>query len=99
MLKDEFGLSVPICALGTTNTLSLGLTHAELVLVPNRWYRLWSSVDAFIKQGDGAVIATTSDTPITAKTDIILMTTGDKYVFSGLVTSGSGVLYVTEVFV
>jgi hypothetical protein len=99
MLKDQYGYPVPVYGLGDTTTLSLGLTQQRITLIPLRWYRIWSSVDCFIKQGDGSVAATANDCPITAKADIVIMTADAKHCISGIVSSGSGVLYATEAFI
>jgi hypothetical protein len=99
MLKDAAGYPVPIQSFGTTTTVNLSVSPALGTLTPLRWYRIWSSVDCFIKQGDATVSATTSDTPVTAKQDSIFCTLDAKHCISGIVASGSGVLYLTEVFI
>ena len=76
--------------------VSLSIASARsTALVDGQIYRLWSSVACFIKFGDSAVDATTSDFPISAEVDKFFACDSGTYV-AAIVSSGTGVLYITR---
>jgi hypothetical protein len=79
--------------------LALGIASASVQLVPNRYYRLWSSVDAFFDVGpNNAFAATTSSHPLTGKIDAgPVLVDGVNFWLAALVASGTGVLYISEI--
>ncbi len=86
--------------LSDPTTLSLGVVSANTQLKTYTKYRLWSSVDGFFKFGsDNSVAATTSSNPLTAKIDTLHATDGDNFWIAGIVSGGTGVLFISEVTV
>ncbi len=79
-------------------TLNLGVVSANVQLVANRTYRIWPSVDAFFETGTtSGVAATTNSHPITAKLDYLHFTDDANIWLAGIVSTGTGVLYLSEI--
>ncbi len=98
MRSDSQGRAVQVGRyLGSPTTLALGVTSANVQLAQNRHYRLWASVDAFFKFGASGVTATTNDHPLTAKLDTLHYTDEVNIFCAGIVSSGSGTLFISEV--
>lgn len=75
----------------------MSVVTSRIQLKPYTHYRLWASVDAFFRFGDGASNASTSSNPITAKLDTLHVTDGENIYLSGIVSSGTGTMFVSEV--
>jgi hypothetical protein len=76
--------------------ISLSVVSARTsAALHNETVRLWASVDCFVKFGDETVEAITTDHPLTARTpedfDMSQMTH-----VAGIVSSGTGVLFVSK---
>lgn len=99
MIPGQYGVVQVGRYVGSPVTLSLSVASSRVQLQPNRVYRVWSSVDCFFKLGDGTVVATSSEHPLTAKLDTLLLTggrnTGTDWI-AGIVSSGTGVLFLSE---
>lgn len=79
-------------------TLNLSVISASIQLNINRHYRFWSSVDAFFDTGPtNAVTATTSSHPLTGKLDVLHYTDDTNVWLAGVVSTGTGVLYISEI--
>lgn len=98
LARTTDGQYVPAFALGTTQSVAYTGTAGRITNAIGEQIelvRIWTSTDAFIKIGQGAVDATTSDMPITAKVaEYFEVRQGDKV--SAIQQSGNGTLYVTE---
>ena len=81
---------------GAPKTLNLSVTSDRVELEAFKIYRIWSSVDAFFLLGGTAVVATTASNPITAKVGEIFFTDRNEWFLAGIVSVGTGVLYLTE---
>ena len=79
------------------DTLALSVTSDRVQLLANRIYRAWSSVDCFFKMGNSSVVATTSSHPLTAKVDMLIVPQVGSDYLAGIVSSGSGTLFVSEI--
>jgi len=92
-------VAIQVAQLFDTVVVDLGTSSARnsSPLKKRGIYRLSASVDCFIKRGGSSVVATTSDAPLWAKTylDIFMM---DKEYIAGIVATGTGKLYITEIF-
>lgn len=98
MRNDQFGRGVQIGRyVGDPTTLALTVTTDRVQLSPNRYYRLWSSVDAFFSFGDGTVVATTTSNPLTGTLDVLHRTDKANVFMAGIVSSGSGTLFASEI--
>ena len=89
-------------SLGVANptTLSLSVTTGNVALPSTyllRVYRLWSSVDCFVRFGGSAVEATTSSVPLTAKVPEVFHVYDNSYI-AGIVSSGTGTLFISELY-
>jgi hypothetical protein len=81
---------------GDPVTLNLGVATANVQLQQNSYYRLWGSVNTFIKFGaDNTVTASTSSNPLTAGIDTLHWTGLNAQWMAGIVASGTGVLYAS----
>jgi hypothetical protein len=80
----------------THGSLALSVATARTAELAPGVYRIWASVDCFVKFGDSAVTATTSDMPLTAKLkeDHVLLATLSH--IAGIVSSGTGVLFFAK---
>lgn len=82
------------------STINLSVTTANSgPLQPWTAYRIWSSVDAFFALGGNSVSANTSSHPIKAGLDTLHLTDGDNLYIAGIVASGTGVLYISQIAV
>jgi hypothetical protein len=96
MNKDDFGATVPLAALGNTQKITLGVSEQHISLNTYACYRLWPTVNCFIRQGQTGTAATTDDCPLTANVDYHIHTGINWNTISAIVATGSGILYVTE---
>ena len=97
------GSSYGIVGIGTYDpvdhqTVALSnTTNRSTQLQAGEVYRLWASVDCFVKLGGASVVAATTDVPVSAKVnEYISVAQGENYV-AALVSTGTGVLYITRV--
>ena len=98
MRTDQQGRPVQVGRyVGSPTALALSVTSASAPLKQNTHYRLWASVDAFFKFGSSGVTATTSDHPLTAKLDVLHYTDDTNIFIAGIVSSGTGTLFLSEV--
>lgn len=78
-------------------TLNLSVTSAvSSALTAEEVYRLWSSVDCFVLTGGSGVAATTTSIPLTAKVSEYIEVALTETFIAGIVSSGTGVLYITQ---
>jgi hypothetical protein len=77
-------------------TLSLSVVSARVQLAPGTKYRIWPSVDCFIKFGIDTVVATTTEHPLTAKYDPLHDTDNTNFWVAGIVSSGTGIIFFSE---
>ena len=78
--------------------LSLGVTSVNVQLTLSKHYRLWASVNAFFTFGTSSgTAATTSSHPLTAGLDALCATDATNIWIAGVVASGTGTLYISEV--
>jgi hypothetical protein len=98
MLPDGSSRGIQTGAyVGAPQIISLALSSANVQLLPLTAYRLWSSVDAFFQLGlDNTVTATTASHPLTAKLDIMLVTDRTNVWIAGIVSSGTGSLFISQ---
>lgn len=99
MRSDGLGRGIQIGRYKPSPTaLNLSIASANVQLGPNKVYRLWPSVDAFFETGTSSgVTASTSSHPITAKLDYLHFTDDSNVWLAGIVSTGTGVLYISEV--
>jgi hypothetical protein len=101
MLRDSSSFPIQVGGLApgdSTTTVNLSnATNISSQLKPHCIYRIYSSVDCFIKRGDGSVTATLTDCPLKGGADYTVITQGDNNLFlAGIVSGGTGVLFITE---
>lgn len=97
MRSDNQGRAVQVGRLiGDPVTLALGVVSASVALTAFRFYRLWSSVDSFVRFGDAAVVATTSSHPLRAGLDTLAYTNSENFI-AGIVSAGTGTLFISEI--
>ena len=76
--------------------LALTGVSANIQLQPGKYYRLWSSVDAFFDVGPtNGVTATVNSHPITGKLDYLHSTDGTNVWLAAIAAVGSGTLYIS----
>ncbi len=80
---------------GAPTTLNLSVVSANTQLLPNSYYRLWSSVNAFFLFGTSNVVATTASNPLAGGLDIMHKTDATNVYCAAITSSGTGVLYVS----
>ena len=99
MNSDAGGRAIQIGRfVGDPVVLNLGVASANTQLVAYKKYRLWASMNAFFKFGvDSTVAATTSSNPLTAGLDALHATDAVNFFIAGVVASGTGVLYISEI--
>ena len=85
--------------IGLPTTLALSVTTARVALEARTTYRVWSSVDCFIMFGDVTVEATTTSHPLTAKCELLYRTSATETYVAGIVSSGTGQLFISKVAV
>jgi len=83
--------------LGSPTTLALSVGSNSVLLKQLTVYRLWSSVDSFFKFGISSVTAATTDHPLKAGLDIMCHTDEDNLYIAGIVSSGTGTLFISEI--
>ena len=72
------------------------ISNKTTVLSRHEVYRIWSSVDCFVRLGDSTVTAATTDMPLTAKIDNY-WTIDLNFYIAAIVSAGTGALYITRV--
>ena len=99
MKRDRSGTAIPVGSfVGSPVVLALSASSARTAaLKPNTIYRLWSSVAFFFKWGDGTVTAALTDHPVAADAEIQHVTEGSNLFLAGIVSSGSGTLFISEI--
>ena len=100
MIRDANGFPIQVGELSPNcSTLALSMSsNPTSQLKTNCIYRLWSSVDCFVKLGASSVTCTTSDSPLTAKVPEYFKTGEANLYLAGIVSSGTGTLFITEVY-
>ena len=98
MINDSRGRAIQRGRLvGSPIVLALTVASARSVaLSPRTAYRLWCSVDAFVKFGDGTVVAAATDHPLTAKTELVVTTDNANVYLAAIVATGTGTLFISE---
>lgn len=82
---------------GAPQTIALSVGSSNVQLSPLTAYRLWASVNAFFQMGvDNTVTATTASHPLTAGLDIIMVTDRTNVWVAGIVASGTGTLFISQ---
>ena len=99
MRSDSGGRAIQIGRyVGNPTLLALSVTSTNVQLTLWKYYRLWSSVNAFFTFGpNSGVAATTSSHPLTAGLDALCSTDATNIFIAGVVASGTGTLYISEV--
>ena len=98
MRSDSQGRAVQIGRyLNTPLVLNVGVTSASIQLNQNQHYRLWGSVDLFFQFGPAGVTATLNSHPAAAKLDYLHYTDDTNTTLAAIVSSGTGVLYISEI--
>lgn len=98
MRTDKRGSSIQVGRWnGAPTTLALSTSSDRVQLAANTVYRLWSSVDCFVRFGDVSVAATTSSSPLTAKISELAVTHKRDTYIAGIVSSGTGTLFITPI--
>jgi len=98
MRNDPQGRAIQIGRyLNAPAVLNVGTASASIMLNQNRHYRLWPSVDMFFQFGSAGVQANTSSHPATAKLDYLHYTDDTNTTLAAVVSSGTGVLFVSEI--
>ena len=83
---------------GDPTTLTLGVASARTALLkPNTIYALLCKSDAFFKWGGSAVTATLSSQPLIAGIVVLHRTDTTNLYIAGIVSSGTPILYVSEI--
>ncbi len=82
---------------GGAITLNLGISSNSVQLSPFTGYRLWSSVNSFFDTGGSGVAASLSSHPLTAGMDILHLTDSRNIWLAAIVSTGSGVLYISQI--
>src|SRR5437879_2546825 len=97
MRRDAFGDGIQVGRyVGSPTVLSLSVVTASVQLKPQKGYRLTATVDSAFKFGPSTVSATTTDHPLWAKIDTLHYTDTDNFWIAGIVASGTGVLFISE---
>ena len=94
MAGGDANIVVVAMMIGDPVLLSLSVSSGRVALSLNTLYRMWASVDCFVKYGDSAVVAVTTSHPMTAKVEYIFKT--DSVYLAGIVSTGTGTLFVSE---
>jgi len=98
MRSDAAGHGVQVGRyVGQPTILNLGVVSANTQLIEYKTYRLWSSVDCFFVYGTTAgITATISSHPLKAGIDALHATDATNVFLAGIVASGTGVLFISE---
>jgi hypothetical protein len=95
---SEAGNAIATYATSEPTQVSLSVASAVSAQLKNDTaYRIWASVDAFFLPGGSTVAATTNSHPLKAGLDILHLTDKSNLFIAGIVASGTGVLYISEI--
>lgn len=95
---SEAGNSIGTYATTEPIQISLSVSNAVSAQLKNDTaYRIWSSVDAFFLPGLSTVTATTNSHPLKAGLDVLHLTDRLNLFIAGIVASGTGILYISEI--
>jgi hypothetical protein len=98
MRSDSQGRGIQIGRyLTAPAVLNVGTVSASVQLLQNRHYRLWPSVDMFFQFGTAGATASTNSHPLTAKLDCLHYTDDTNTTLAAIVSSGTGVLFISEI--
>jgi len=98
MRTDPQGRAIQIGRyLNAPTALAVGTASASIQLNQNLHYRLWPSVDMFFQFGAPGVLANTNSHPATGKLDYLHYTDDTNTTLAAVVSSGTGVLFVSEI--
>jgi len=98
MRSDPNGRAIQIGRyLSAPLVLNVGVTSVSVQLNQFRHYRLWPSVDMFFQFGSSGASATLNSHPASAKLDYLHYTDDTNTTLAAIVSSGTGVLFISEI--
>ena len=96
MIRDQFGAPIPVLSFsGDPIVLGIATSSASTTLTPSTIYRIYATVDCFIKLGTGTVVATNNSHPLSANLPEFFSCDSINNVLAVIGTS-AGTLYISE---